>query len=41
MLKNSLTASVLLFIGLLSVPLAATATPPEPMPNKPPLALMS
>ena len=39
MLKNTLTASVLLFTALLSVSLTATAFPPDPETGKPPLAL--
>jgi hypothetical protein len=40
MLKNTLAASVLLVIGLLSVALSAKATPPDPLPPDPPLAMV-
>jgi hypothetical protein len=40
MFRNTVTASLLLFIALVSVSLSAKATPPEPLPNTPPLALV-
>jgi len=40
MFRNTLAASVLLFVALLSVASAAKAVPPDPQPNTPPLALV-
>lgn len=39
MLKNTLAASVVLFMALLSVSSAAKAFPPDPEPGSPPLAM--
>ncbi|HEX3685785.1 MAG TPA: hypothetical protein VHU83_24860 [Bryobacteraceae bacterium] len=39
MLKNTLAASVLLFMAMLSVALSAKADPQDPKPQTPPLAM--
>jgi hypothetical protein len=41
MFRNTLAASLVLFSALLSVSLAAKATPPNPLPGTPPLAMVS
>ena len=41
MFRNTLMAGLLLFSALLSISLAAKATPPNPLPGTPPLAVMN
>jgi hypothetical protein len=41
MFRNTLTASLVLFVALLSISLSAKATPPDPQGPNPPLAMAS
>lgn len=40
MFRNPLTASLVLFGALLSLSLSVKATPPDPQPGTPPLAIV-